>query len=111
MNKKIKAGLEDILRSIDEIFEFLPKQKNFLYYRENLIIKKAVERNLEIIGEAVGRILKEDDTFPLKNAKRIIDTRNRIIHGYEKISDEMIWTIVTRELPYLRGEVKSLLKE
>jgi len=111
MNKKIKAWLEDILRSIDEIFEFLPKQKNFLYYRENLIIKKAVERNLEIIGEAVGRILKEDDTFPLKNAKRIIDTRNRIIHGYEKISDEMIWTIVTRELPYLREEVKSLLKE
>ncbi len=76
-----------------------------------MLIKKAVERNLEIIGEAVSRILKEDDTFPLKNARRIIDTRNRIIHGYEKISDEVIWAIVTRELPYLREEVKSLLSE
>jgi uncharacterized protein with HEPN domain len=111
MNKKIQVWLEDILRSIDEIFEFLPEQKNFSNYRDNLLIKKAVERNLEIIGEAVSRILKEDDTFPLKNARRIIDTRNRIIHGYEKISDEVIWAIVTRELPYLREEVKSLLSE
>ena len=111
MNKKIQVWLEDILKSIDEIFEFLPEQKNFSNYRDNLLIKKAVERNLEIIGEAVSRILKEDDTFPLKNARRIIDTRNRIIHGYEKISDEVIWAIVTRELPYLREEVKSLLSK
>jgi uncharacterized protein with HEPN domain len=111
MNKKIQVWLEDILRNINEIFEFLPEQKNFSNYRDNLLIKKAVERNLEIIGEAVSRILKEDDTFPLKNARRIIDTRNRIIHGYEKISDEVIWAIVTRELPYLREEVKSLLSE
>ena len=111
MNKKIKVWLEDILKSIDEIFEFLPEQKNFSAYRDNLLIKKAVERNLEIIGEAVNRILKEDDTLPLKNARRIIDTRNRIIHGYEKISDEVIWAIVTRELPYLREEVRRLLNE
>jgi uncharacterized protein with HEPN domain len=111
MNKKIQVWLEDILRNINEIFEFLPEQKNFSNYRDNLLIKKAVERNLEIIGEAVSRILKEDDTFPLKNARRIIDTRNRIIHGYEKISDEVIWAIVTRELSYLREEVKSLLSE
>ena len=111
MNKKIKVWLEDILKSIDEIFEFLPEQKNFSAYRDNLLIKKAVERNLEIIGEAINRILKEDDTFPLKNARRIIDTRNRIIHGYEKISDEVIWTIVTRELPYFQEEVRSLLTE
>lgn len=111
MNKKIQVWLEDILKSIDEIFEFLPEQKNFSNYRDNLLIKKAVERNLEIIGEAVSRILKEDNTFALKNARRIIDTRNRIIHGYENISDEVIWAIVTRELPYLREEVKSLLSE
>ena len=43
--------------------------------------KKAVERNIEIIGEAVNRILKTDDNFPLDEAKNIIGTRNRIIHS------------------------------
>lgn len=85
MNKKIKVWLEDILKSIDEIFEFFSKQKNFSAYRDNLLTKKAVERNLEIIEEAVNRILKEDSTFTIKNARRIIDTRNRIIRGNENI--------------------------
>ena len=111
MNTKIKAWLEDILQSFDEIFEFLPDKKDFFQYRKDLKTKKAVERNLEIIGEVVSRILKEDESFPLNNARRIVDTRNRIIHGYEKISDEIIWTIVTREFPSLREEVSNLLEE
>jgi uncharacterized protein with HEPN domain len=71
--------------------------------------KKAVEQNLEIIGEAVNRILKADSSIQIKNAKNIIGTRNRIIHSYDNISDEVIWTIATRELPDLLEEVKSLM--
>ena len=62
-----------------------------------------------MIGEAVNRILKADSSIQIKNAKNIIGTRNRIIHSYDNISDEVIWTIVSRELPDLFEEVKSLI--
>jgi uncharacterized protein with HEPN domain len=71
--------------------------------------QKAVERNIEIIGEAVSRILKKDVGFQLSNSRKIVDNRNRIIHGYDSVSDEMIWSIVIRHLPVLKTEVEMLL--
>jgi uncharacterized protein with HEPN domain len=76
----------------------------------DLKTKRAVERNIEIIGEAVNRILKKDKYFNLENAQKIIGTRNRIAHGYDKISDELIWSIVINNLPKLKDEVQNLLK-
>lgn len=73
--------------------------------------RRATERNLEIMGEAIGRILKLDPAFQLPNARQIITTRNRIIHGYNTVSDEMIWGIVVRHLPLLKREIKELLSE
>ncbi|MBA4303739.1 MAG: antitoxin [Sphingobacteriaceae bacterium] len=109
MDIKIKVWLLDIQQAIEEIFLFLGEKRNFITYQEDLKTKKAVERNLEIIGEAVNRILKADSSLQIKNAKNIIGTRNRIIHSYDNISDEVIWTIVSRELPDLLEEVKSLI--
>ena len=110
MDIKIKALLSDIEQSVDEIFEFLGDNRDFTSYKSDLKTKKAVERNLEIIGEAVGRILKLNPDFGLQNAKSIIGTRNRIIHSYDNISDEIIWAIVSRELQPLREEVRNYLK-
>jgi len=56
MYNKLNAWLEDISRSIDEIFDFLPEKRDFSEFQKDLKTKKAVERNLEIIGEAVNRI-------------------------------------------------------
>lgn len=109
MDIKIKTWLLDIKQCIDEIFFFLGEQRDFAAYQTDIKTKKAVERNLEIIGEAVNRILKTDETFQLKNAKNIIGTRNRIIHSYDNISDEVIWTIISRELPDLKIQVEELL--
>ena len=110
MNINIQSCLLDIQQSIEEIFEFLGDRRDFIAYQKDIKTKKAVERNLEIIGEAVSRILKIDDNFPLKNSKNIIGTRNRIIHSYDNISDEVIWTIVSRELPKLKLEVDKLIE-
>ncbi len=110
MDKRILVFLVDIRQSIDEIFVFLGDERDFLKYRADLKTKKAVERNLEIIGEAVGRILKLEPSFSLENAKNIIGTRNRIIHSYDNISDEVIWTIVCRELPGLRTQVHTIIE-
>ncbi|MBU1371551.1 MAG: DUF86 domain-containing protein [Bacteroidetes bacterium] len=112
MDLKIKTWLLDINQSINEIFDFIGEDRDFLNYKKDLKTKKAVERNIEIIGEAVGRILKFDSKFPIKNAQHIIGTRNRIIHSYDNISDEIIWTIIIKELPILKVEIENhLLKE
>jgi uncharacterized protein with HEPN domain len=111
MDIKIRSWLLDIQQSIDEIFEFVGESRDFISYQSDLKTKKAVERNIEIIGEAVSRILKEDRDFKIANAKYIIGTRNRIIHSYDNISDEIIWTIISRELPELKVSIEGLLKE
>jgi uncharacterized protein with HEPN domain len=109
MDHKISAWLEDIVRSIDEIFDFLPAQRDFLAFQKDLKTKKAVERNLEIIGEAVNRLTNHKSLkIEIENARTIIGTRNRIAHEYDNISDEVIWTIIVRELPRLRAEIIKL---
>lgn len=112
MDNKILAWLEDIERSITEIDEFLPTERNFMAYQKDLKTKKAIERNIEIIGEAVNRIQKSElAAFDIQNAQKIIGTRNRIIHEYDDISDEIIWTIISRELPKLKKEILKIKRD
>jgi uncharacterized protein with HEPN domain len=111
MDNEIKTWLFDILQSIKEIDSYYTdKPKIFEEYLSDLRTKRAVERNIEIIGEAVYRILKRDKHFKLDNARQIIGTRNRIAHGYDKISDDLIWSIVINNLPKLNEEVENLLE-
>ena len=81
----------------------------FAAYQGDTRTRRATERNIEIMGEAVGRIQKADPTFQISNARQIIATRNRIIHGYDTVSDEEVWGIVVRHLPLLKQEVNELL--
>jgi uncharacterized protein with HEPN domain len=112
MDKEIKTWLYDIQSAVKEIDGFFAgKEKIFNEYKSDIKTKRAVERNLEIKGEAVSRIMKQKENFPLSNYKKIISARNFIIHSYEKISDETIWSIVMNHLPQLKSEVDSLLKE
>jgi uncharacterized protein with HEPN domain len=58
----------------------------------------------------MDRILKTDPTVPISDSRKIVDTRNRIIHGYDSVSEDVIWLIVSRYLPILEKQVKELLK-
>ena len=112
MDNDIKTWLYDILQSINEIDSYYEnKPRIFEEYLNDVKTKRAIERDLEIIGEAVNRIRKKDKNFKLDNVEKIIGTRNRIIHGYDKISDELIWSIVINHLPRLKEEVNRLLNE
>ena len=112
MNIEIKTWLYDILNSINEIEGFLAdKPKDFTLYQTDLRTKRAIERNVEIIGEAMNRILNRDSTIEFSNSRKIVDTRNRIVHGYDTVSDEIIWSIVVKYLPLLQSEIQSYLKE
>ena len=83
----------------------------FEIYQNDLKTKRAIERNIEIIGEAMSRIRKENSEIEISNSRKIVDVRNRIIHGYDSVSDDVIWGIVIRNLPVLQKEVEILLNE
>lgn len=110
MDKEIKTWLFDINSAIIEIDGFFEEGKKvFENYRRDIKTKRAVERNLEIIGEAIKRILDRDKNISLTNARKIVDTKNRIVHGYDTISDDVIWGIIINHLPKLKIEVEELL--
>jgi len=112
MDKEIQVWLFDILNSILEIESFVDfEETNFQDYSSDVKTKRAVERNLEIIGEAVNRISKKDENLEITNKSKIISVRNRIIHGYDQVSDELIWSIITQYLPVLEKEVRQYLNE
>jgi uncharacterized protein with HEPN domain len=110
MDRDIKTWLFDIIIAIEEIEQFLPQGKRlFEEYKSDLKTKRAVERNLEIIGEATNRILNKDSNFELSHSRKIISLRNRIIHGYDVISDELIWGIIINDLQKLKLEISKYL--
>lgn len=112
MDNSIKTWLYDILNSINEIESyFVETPKMFEIYQTDLKTKRAIERNIEIIGEAMNRILKENNSIEISNSRKIVDVRNRIIHGYDSVSDDVIWGIVIKNLPVLKTEVTHLLNE
>lgn len=112
MDERILKWLYDIKLSIEEIEGFFNDfPEDFNRYSSNIMLKRAVERNLEIIGEAVNRIIKKDPNFPLRNSKRIIGLRNQIIHSYDNISDENIWGVIQKHLPLLKEEVNDLIHD
>jgi len=113
MDERILKWLYDIDFALIEIESYFDgKEKNFFDYKKNTMLKRAVERDLEIIGEAINRILKRDPTFEnkIKDAKAIIGLRNQVIHAYDNISDENIWSILINHIPKLKSEISRLIK-
>lgn len=112
MDIEIKIWLFDILNAIMEIESFFSEtEKTFSSYQNDLRTRRAVERNVEIIGEALTRILRNNPAISITDSRKIVDTRNRIIHGYDTVSDEIIWGIIVSRLPILQTEVEMLLQE
>lgn len=112
MDNTEKKYLQDIQTAIDEIESFFGNEpKLFEAFSNNLCLRRAIERNIEIIGEAVNRLLKGDNNFPITNARKIVDARNYIIHGYDRLSADILWSIVINHLPILKDEVSNLLNK
>ncbi|MDB5004587.1 MAG: hypothetical protein JWQ34_2812 [Mucilaginibacter sp.] len=109
MQREVKKYLFDILSCIDNIETFISSPKIFEDYKNNIMLQHAVERNIEIIGEAVNNLLKMYPEINITNARRMVDARNKIIHGYDGIQPEQIWNIIINHLPSLQIEVQKLL--
>ena len=111
MDRTIKKYLFDIATAISSIEEYIGSPKMFANYEKNRQLQQAVERNLEIIGEATKRILEINPNINISNSRKIVAARNRIIHGYDTIDNTEIWSIVINSLPILKKEIDELIKE
>lgn len=111
-NRNVKKYLYDIKQSIDSINDYLGDNRDFFKYQENKQLRRAVERELEIIGEAVNKALaiQPDLADSIADARRIVDLRNYVIHGYDKIDDVIIWGVLSKNLPLLKSQIEELLE-
>ena len=110
MNDETRKNLQDILDSINGIEQYLAGKRDFKEFELNRMLRKAVERELEIIGEATNRILKANPDIIITGARSIVDMRNKVIHAYDAVNNTIIWAIITNHLPKLKQEVMALMK-
>ncbi|MDD3858182.1 MAG: DUF86 domain-containing protein [Methanoculleus sp.] len=104
--------LYDIAEAAKYIAQFT-SGRTYEEYHADPMLRSAVERQFEIVGEALNQLLRREPALQKKisNAPQIIAFRNRLIHGYASVSDEVVWGVVEGYLPALTGEVKALLAE
>lgn len=110
--RSVKKLLFDVQQAGDPISSFV-HGKSFKEYQADMMLQSAVERQFEIIGEAMRQALQIDSALETSAtaARRVIDFRNRLAHGYSEISAAVVWGIVERNLPILLKEVRMLLEK
>ena len=112
MPRSLRAYLWDVEHAATEILAFTDG-KQLKDYESDSMLRAAVERNFEIIGEALSQAQRyfPDITGRVSNDQQIIAFRNRLIHGYATLKHALVWDIVQTRLPQLREEVAQLLRE
>ena len=112
MRLEAKKYLYDIQQAASSIADFTAG-KEFEDYRSDAMLRSAVERQFEIIGEALAQLAKLNETFVarISEHRRIIAFRNILIHGYADVDARLVWDIVVGKLPVLHREVETLLSE
>ena len=112
MDRKIRKYLADILTSILEIESFMAdRPKEYATFCNDTLFRRGVERNMEIMGEAMNNVLKIDPNIAITSSRKIVDTRNFIIHAYDSLKPDILWGIVINHIPLLKREVETLLAE
>lgn len=110
MDERIEKYLYDIKAAITEIREETEiRGFRFEILYTDRVYLRFIERNIGIIGEAMNRILTINPEINISSARKIVNTRNIVIHSYDSLDKEIIWAIIMRHLPILETEVNSLL--
>lgn len=111
MHPKAPKLLEDVRDAAAFIREAV-RGKTLDDYQHHRLLRQAIERNFEIIGEAMNRLTQHDpDTAAgISKHRQIIDLRNVLIHGYDLIDHRVVWSTIDEEVPILLAEVEALLR-
>lgn len=108
----IDIYLYDVKTAIEEVESYFKDYPmRYDVFEKDYLRRSAVERKTEIMGEAINRILKIKPDFPLPNARAIVDTRNRIIHGYDSVKPEFLWGLVIRHIPNLKKDIECIISK
>ena len=112
MNDKTRKLLFDVLDSGRAVRQWR-EGRTYAEYLADRKFRRAVEREFEIIGEALNRLSEEDAGVAAQIAElpRIVAFRNRIIHGYDSVDDATVWGVIEKHLPLLVAQAENLLKE
>ena len=111
MDKSIKKYLQDMLQAISEIeMAEMRFGRQYDIFENDVIFRKFVERNIEIMGEAMNRALKIKSDIQITSARKIVDTRNYVIHAYDSLKPDILWAIVINHLPRLKQELERLIE-
>jgi len=112
MQLETKKCLEDIRQAAELILQFT-LGKTFAEYDGDALIRSAVERQFEIIGEAINRLSKLDPSIvkDLPESPRIVAFRNILIHAYDIVDDHVVWEVVKNNLVPLHIHVISFLDQ
>ena len=112
MRLEAKKYLYDIQQAAARLADFTA-DKRFEDYRSNAMLRAAVERQFEIIGEALAQLARLDEKLAkrISEHRRIIAIRNILVHGYADVDDRLVWGVVEGKLPTLRRDVEALLNE
>ena len=109
MNSDIVKYLKDIQTCIESIDLHLGGKQVFSEFQKSITIRRAVEREFEIIGEATKRILSIQPDFKLTGLRKIINLRNLVAHAYDSVDEIALWNIIVNHIPTLKKEVDELL--
>lgn len=112
MDNTVLKSLEDIEDAISNIELFCStRPKQYAVFCQDRCFRSAIQWEIAVIGEAMNRILKINPDIPITSARRIVNTRNYLIHGYDSLREDLIWSIVINHLPILKQEVSQLIKD
>lgn len=112
MDRKLYKYLSDILSSILEIESFMvDRPKEYATFCNDTLFRRGIERNIEIMGEAMNQVLKINPDISITAARKVVDTRNFVIHAYDSLKPDILWGIVINHLPLLKKEVSILLNQ
>ena len=111
MDESIKKYFEDMLLAISEI-EMAENRfgRQYDIFENDVIFRKFVERNIEILGEAMNRILKIEPDINITSARKIVDTRNYVIHAYDSLKPDILWAFVINHIPRLKADILRLFE-
>lgn len=111
MPRDTRAWLLDIVAACDLVSEFTA-DKTFDEYAGNVLLRSAVERQLEIVGEALRAAVRHQPELAaqITDVPAIIAFRNQLTHAYSAVDHRTVWGILERRLPLLRSEVDALLR-